>query len=373
MPGAIPVRSDPADRGLRPVPGWDGKHEWVSYVPFDSLPSVYDPPSGRIVTANNPVDGGSVFIGAEYDRGDRAARITELLDAAKGAVTTATMSAIQGDTLLRRAARLASGLLDMAPAPTSDDGRAVLADVLAWDGRCTTASTGCAAYLVFEMTLERMIFDDDLGAQARDYVGSDFAQDLTATLVGTADGRASAWWGDRKTGAGTDATALTARALDTAGAWLRRDLGRPTGWHWGKIHKLAFREATFGTSGIGPLEWYFNTDGVPVDGANGAVDNTYYRLSVMYPDPTDPTAPVATTLGEVFNVTNGPSMRAIYDMGDLDASRIITTTGQSGQPFSTHNTDFIAKWVANETVPLPFTDAAIAASDAATLVLTPSP
>ena len=134
---------------------------------------------------------------------------------------------------------------------------------------------------------------------------------------------------------------------------------------------MAFKEATFGDSGIGPLEWYFDTAPAPVNGAAGAVDNTYYRISRAYPDPADPSAPVATTLGEVFSVTNGPSMRAIYDMGNLDGSRIVTTTGQSGVPFSAHNTDFVAKWLANETVPLPFTASAIVKSTAATLILAP--
>ncbi len=371
-PGAIPVRSDPADLGLRPVPGWDGKHEWTSYVPFDSLPSVYDPPSGRLVTANNQVDGGSAFIGAEYDRGDRAARITQLLDAAKGRVTAATMASIQGDTTLLRAARLIAGMRDLRPKPATADGRTVLDLMLAWDGACTTDSTGCSAYLVFEMALERAIFDDDLGPQARDYVSSDFAPDLTAALVSTATGRASAWWGNRRAGTGADASAVTAMALDTAGAWLRRDLGAPTGWTWGRIHTVAFKEATFGDSGIGPLEWYFDTAPVAVNGAAGAVDNTYYRIGRAYPDPTDPSVPVANTLGEVFSVTNGPSMRAIYDMGDLDASRIITTTGQSGLPFSSHASDWVTKWLNNETVPLPWTDTAIARSVAATLILTPA-
>lgn len=373
LPGAVPVRTDPADHGLRPVPGWDGKHEWVSYVPFDSLPSVYDPPSGRIVTANNAIDGGKVFLGVEYDRGDRAARITQLLDAAKGTVTVDTMSAIQGDTLLLRAARLTSGLRDLRPAPTTTDGQAVLDGILAWDGHCTAASTGCSAYLVFEMALERALYDDDLGPQARDYIGSDYAQDLAATLVGTKAGRTSAWWGNRRAGTGSDAATVTAMALDTAGSWLRRDLGAPSGWAWGGIHKIAFKEATLGSSGIGPLEWYFDTSPVAVDGAAGAVDNTYYRLGTAYPDPADPTAPVATTLGELFTVTNGPSMRALYDMAHLDASRIVTTTGQSGQPFSSHASDWVAKWLRNETVPLPFTDPAIDKANAATLILRPSP
>ncbi len=373
MPGAIPVRTDPADEGLRPVPGWDGRHEWVSYIPFDQLPSVYNPPSGRIVTANNPVDAGSLFIGAEYDRGDRAARITQLLDAAKGAVTTATMSTIQGDTTLLRGLRMQTALRAMQPRPTTADGQAVLAQILAWDGTCPVASTGCTSFSVFELAVERAIFDDDLGPYAAVYVGSDWANDLAATLIGTPDGRLSAWWGDRRSGTGADASAVTSMALDTAGRWLRRDLGDPATWSWGRIHRIQFKELTLGSAGIGPLDWYFDTDAFPVAGANGAPDNTSYSLSVAYPDPVDGSGPVATTLGGVFNVTLGPSMRAIYDMGNLDGSRIITTTGQSGVPFSAHNTDFVAKWLANQTVPLPFTSGAIARSSAATLILKPGP
>ena len=373
MPGAIPVRTDPADQGLRPVPGWDGKHEWVSFVPFDDLPSVFDPSSGRIVTANNKIDGGDVFLGVEFDRGDRAARITELLDAAGTGVTLDTMAAIQGDTLMRRAARMTPGLVDLAPVPATADGTAVFDAIRRWDGHCTTQSTGCSAYLVFEMALERVLFDDDLGPQARDYVGSDYAQDLAATLVSTPAGRASSWWGDRKSGTGASAASVVASAMDTAGSWLRRDIGAPSSWLWGRIHKIAFKESTLGVSGIGPLEWYFGTSAVPVDGAAGAVNNTYYRLGRGYPDPADPEAPVASTLPELFDVTNGPSMRALYDMGNLDAGRIITTTGQSGQPFSQHADDWVRLWLANETVPLPFTDPAIEAAATTMLVLQPAP
>ena len=373
MPGAIPVRTDPNDHGLRPVPGWDGQHEWASYIPFDQLTSVYNPPSGRIVTANNPVDAGSLFIGAEYDRGDRAARITALLDNAKGAISTQLIGAIQGDTTLLRGLRMQTALRAMGPHPTTADGKAALDAILAWDGSCPTTSTGCASFSVFEMAVERAIFDNDLGPYSASYTGSDWANDLAATLIGTPDGRASTWWGDRKAGTGADASAVTSAALDTTGSWLRRDLGNPASWAWGRIHKIQFKELTLGSADIGPLDWYFDTDAVPVDGANGAIDNTSYGFGSAYPDPVDGSAPTATTLAGVFNVTLGPSMRAIYDLGNFDNSRIITTTGQSGVPFSAHNVDFVPKWLANQTVPLPFSANAVGKATTSTLVLQPSP
>jgi penicillin amidase len=51
--GTLPRRK--GYRGDVPVDGSSGIFEWDGYIPFDELPSVYNPPSGLIVTANqNP-------------------------------------------------------------------------------------------------------------------------------------------------------------------------------------------------------------------------------------------------------------------------------------------------------------------------------
>ena len=48
--GALPRRRN--YRGDVPVDGASGNFEWDGYIPFDELPSVYNPPSGLIVSAN---------------------------------------------------------------------------------------------------------------------------------------------------------------------------------------------------------------------------------------------------------------------------------------------------------------------------------
>jgi penicillin amidase len=70
-------------------------------------------------------------------------------------------------------------------------------------------------------------------------------------------------------------------------------------------------------------------------------------------------------------VTNLPSYRLVIDMGDLDGARVVTTTGQSGNPFDRHYTDLVGPWRNGQTVPLPFTAAAIDAAASQTLVLEP--
>ena len=162
-------------------------------------------------------------------------------------------------------------------------------------------------------------------------------------------------------------------ALDTAGRGSAGTSAAPKDWAWGRIHTIAFKESTLGVSGIGPLEWYFRHRSRRSTGR--AARSTTRTTGWAAPTPTRPIRgrAVADTLGELFSVTNGPSMRALYDMGNLDAGRIVTTTGQSGQPFSGHADDWVGKWLRNETVPLPFTDPAIDKATAATLLLTPNP
>jgi len=51
--GLLPIRKNYA--GDVPVDGSSGNFEWQGFIPFDELPSFYNPPRGVIVTANqNP-------------------------------------------------------------------------------------------------------------------------------------------------------------------------------------------------------------------------------------------------------------------------------------------------------------------------------
>jgi len=109
---------------------------------------------------------------------------------------------------------------------------------------------------------------------------------------------------------------------------------------------------------------------VAVPGAAGAVNNSYYRLSRAYSDPTDPEfEPLG--IDQLFTVTNLPSYRLAMDLSDLDGARIVITTGQSEHPFAPHYHDQIDAWRTGDTLPLPFTRDAIAAATVATLTLTP--
>jgi len=370
MPGAIPVRSSPDDHGARPVSGADGTGEWTGMIPFAELPSALDPPDGWIVSANNAVTDESYpyFIGDEYDPGYRAERIIDLInDYGQDGLNVPEMSAIQTDTAPLRARDIVLELADAKPA--TSDGAIIAQRIADWDGSCHVDSLGCAAYMAWEYRVLRGMFDDELGPLARDYVGS--AQSWVALESAMAD-PTSPWWDDVTTPATETARPVIAAAMDAAGAELRAAFGDPSVWTWGRMHTATFEEPTLGSSGIGPLEWYFNAGPLAVDGADGAIDASYYRLRRGYPDPEDPDF---TPLGMdgLFTVTNLPSYRLLMDMSDIDGGRIVITTGQSGMPFDRHYTDQIEPWRAGSTLPLPFTPAAVKAATVATLTLEPSP
>lgn len=368
LPGYIPIRSDPADRGDRPVRGDDGTGDWIGRIAFDELPWQLDPAPGWIVSANNaPVDGDyPYFIANEPDPGYRAQRVIDLLDADQGGLTIADLGGMQFDGTPLRARANIPYLRDAKPA--TPDGAMIAARIRGWDGGCPVDSMGCAAWSAWEYRVLRDVIDDDLGALAREYVGSPSSWVLFGRLL---DDPSSAWWDDLATPdlveRGPD---IIARAMDEAGAELRDAIGSPDRWSWGRLHTATFREATLGLSGIGPLEWYFNDGPHSAPGTAGAINNTYYRFSRAYPDLNDPEyQPVG--IDHVFDVTNLPSYRLTIDMSDLDGARIVITTGQAGNPFDRHANDQIDPWRTGGTVPLPFTVEAIQAAAASTLVMKP--
>jgi len=369
LPGLIPIR---AGNGLgdRVRDGESGAQDWAGYVPREDLPWQLDPVAGQIVSANNAAvdDLYGYWISGEWDPGYRAARITQLLAAVPGKLTTDDFRRIEMDTYVLRSEQVLHDLAAIGPKITSDDGRELWHRILTWDHTCGVDSQGCAAYMPVELALQRAIFDDELGPLARDYVGSTMAWEALINVLGDTS---STWWANTSEGAAPASPAeLTGTAIDQVAADLRAAYGDPANWTWGRLHTVTFREGTLGSSGILPLEWYFDAAPRQVAGADGAIDNNYYRLSRAYPDPEDP-ASVGLGIKDVFSVTNGPSYRFTIDMSDLDGARIIITTGQSGNPFDTHYGDLIDRWAIGDTVPLPFSAGNVAATGTQTLTLSP--
>ncbi len=81
--GKIPIRA--SGDGSLPENGSDDIHEWTGYIPFDKLPSTYNPSSGIIATANGRIspDGYPFSISTGWEAPWRTARIYRVLESGK--------------------------------------------------------------------------------------------------------------------------------------------------------------------------------------------------------------------------------------------------------------------------------------------------
>jgi len=347
-PGRIPVRSSGV--GRIPAPGWDSSAEWTGFIPFEELPSVTDPAEGFIVAANNPVvgEGYPYLITTDWDQGQRAARIREELGGSSG-VTLQGTQALQGDNRDAAAAAVVPVLLELA----GEDERLVEARELleGWRYDMGVDSAPAALWAATWRALLKRTFHDELPESSWPGASSRWVTVVTGLL----DEPDSAWWDDIRTTAVLEQRdEVLEEAVVEAVDELRETRGDdPAEWRWGDLHTADFRSSTLGESGIAPVEALFNRDGVRLGGGTSIVNATAW----------DPAAG--------YGVAAVPSLRMIVDLGDLDRSLAIHTTGQSGHAFHPHYTSMLRRWAANQQRPMPWTDAAVDFATANTLSLVP--
>jgi penicillin amidase len=324
FPGTIPVRA--AGDGTRPVPGWTGEFEWTGFVPFEKLPSRYNPPEGWIATANNAVvdaDADVFLMARDWDFGYRARRIEDLLKS-KDKFSVADVQAMHVDAYAVFADELIPVLEAAAPAGSGERIDGAMAVLRNWDRHYQRDSRGALLFEAVRTQLARAVFADELGDLAKDVLGA--APVTWTALRNMMRDENSPWWDDVATAEKETRAQIVARAIENAVADLTTRLGADQSqWRWGAMHRATFRNQTLGTSGIAPIEAIFNRGPFDADGGTGLVNAIGHR-------PDD------------FAVRSVPSLRMIVDLGDLSGSLLIHTTGQSGHTMHPRYDDFIDPW-----------------------------
>ena len=349
MPGHIPIRAQ--GQGLVPVPGWTGEYEWTGYIPFDELPSVFNPPTHFVVTANNEVvpDDYPYFIAYGWAAPYRAQRITELLSAANpGSLTVDDMRDVQADVYSISAEKLMPYLVALEPEGWLQE--RVMRDLLRpWDYYLSADSAAASVFEVFYWKLVEHTFQDELGELYPTYLEmGNYHRLLLERLVEEPDNH---WWDDVSTDARETRDDIYRAAFADALEYLGRHYGDlHTLWRWDKMHSAHFDHPL---GAVKPLDRIFNVSGVPVGGDNFTVNPGSFK----YKDP--------------FSVDKGPSYRQIVDLSDWNNSRSMHTTGQSGQPFHKHFSDMIESWRKVEHHPMLFDRAQIEQNREGLLVLVP--
>nr|WP_238356880.1 penicillin acylase family protein [Kribbella italica] len=345
-PGKVPIRR--AGTGDWPVPGWDPKYEWAGFIPFQAMPTEFDPADGIIVTANQAVVPKSYRydLTNDWDYGYRSQQILERIQAA-GKLDVAAMSSIQLDTKNRNAEMLVPYLLRIG---ISDDFDKQGQDTLkGWDFTQPADSAPAAYFNIVWRNLLALTFHDQLPEAVWPDGGSRWFEVIRNLVVQPN----SSWWDDLRTPQRESRDDILREALVQGRAEITTKMARePSNWQWGRLHKLTLTNQTLGKSGIGVVDKLFNRGPYELGGGESVVNAIGWDAS------------------EGYDVTSTPSMRMVVDLSDFDKSRWINLTGVSGHAFSGHYTDQTELWVKGETLPWAFTKGAVEARREHTLTFT---
>lgn len=349
MPGKIPIRVN--GDGTLPVPGWTDDYEWNGYIPFEELPYAFNPAEGYIVTANNQVnpEGYPYLITMDWDYGFRAARVVEMIKNAPGKIDLAYIQQMQGDNLDANAETYLPLLMELdLDDPELEAKRAVLDG---WDAQADMDSAPAALFEVFWKNLLADTFHDDLPEDYQAGGGSRW-NEIMRRLADQPD---SPWWDDQTTsdwveGRDDILKSAFARAVEELKDLQGKD---PQKWNWGGLHTATFRNQTLGVSGVGPIEAMFNRGPFETSGGEAVINATGW------------------TTTEGYHLDWLPSMRMIVDLGDLENSLTVHTTGESGHAYHPHYIDMADLWRNIEYYPMLWSEQVIISNAEAHVVLEP--
>ncbi len=324
-PALVPLRE--GYDGSLPVDGASRARLWSGTIPFAELPHARDPEAGVLINANNRIAGPAYpyRLATRFEPPYRAQRIAEVLDAERPH-TPAASWALQRDRLSLMARELVPLLTAGLPGEgtPSQPSRAGAALALLRDWDFVMAADRPQPLLLYAWLreLNAVIFADELGAEA--YAGyaawnpAGIARALTA---------APAWCDNVDTAAVEDCRWARQAGLDRALAWLERlgAEGAPAELAWGDWHVARLQHLLLGRV---PLLGQAYRTRFPIGGGNYTVQ----RATPSWGEETP------------LRMVHGAGLRAVYDLADLEQSRFVITSGQSGNPFSPHFLDLAPRW-----------------------------
>jgi penicillin amidase len=359
LAGAIPQREQ--NLGLLPAPGWTAEYEWRAMIAPAALPRLYNPESGKIVSANNKIVGDDYphFLGVEFDPGWRAARLEELLQR-KERHTIRDMEEMQLDNQSKLAEAFTPWFtLINSEEPWEKTGLQALRK---WNFRMDADNFAATIYQQMVVHLLEMVFGDKLGPAKRGYYGMSstplflvhgfFLRAETRLLAILNDYDQSFWYVEAATGRLRDRETLLQEALTATMREIRKTMGETTRtWDWGRAHQVRYVHP-LGSARL--LKNIFNRGPIPVGG-----DSTTPNLTRHAPK---------LPLGLVQVAA---SYRQIYEVGVWDRAQSITNTGQSGHPLHPNYDDQIMLWREGAYHKMPWSRAAVEGVAEQRLVLEP--
>jgi penicillin amidase len=311
--GLVPIR--PRASGLLPVSG-EGDDEWSGFIPWADLPRTIDPPRGFIVTANNAVvsDRYPYSLSESWPEPFRATRITDLIRAGRN-LAPGDMTSIELDQHSLQAELMIPVLADTHP--RDSESKALLQLLSGWNRVTSEDSAGAAAYASWYTELVRVF-----SARVSPARATPRTRFLASVLrPGSPE---SGWCDDPATSAVETCGDLKSETLARAAEHLSAKLGGDTeSWRWGSLHRAVFPHAV-----LDKVSWLqpFFSPSCRAGGDGSTVDVGSYDYDGS------------------FRMHHGASLRFVADLAEPDDTRLVLTTGESGNVLSPRYRDQMELW-----------------------------
>lgn len=323
--GLVPLRVNIADENTAGFPS-GGEIEWKGFVPYNELPSSFNPPEGYIVTANNkPQKNYQYYISNLYEPHYRAERIEEMIISSP-VMTEDEMKLMQRDVYSIQAKDFCRFLFEAFgdTANLTGDVRTYLDLLKNWDYEFKTASTAATLFSEFEIQLYKNLYRDILGEEIfENYL---FLKNIpvrnTARLLQQSS---SAVFENNF----SKEQILRKSFYDAVSALITKYGSDQNKWQWGEVHTVKMKHPL----GIVPaLSSMLNIGPFKISGSGTTVNNLEYSF-------------FASLKNGEFESNLGPSMRMITDLSRVNEYLSIIPTGQSGQPLHQNYNDQARLWL----------------------------
>ncbi len=340
--GNIPIRA--TGDGSLPENGSNDAHEWTGYIPFEKLPSILNPPSGIIATANSRIspDGYPYSISTEWEAPWRSSRIYRVLESGKKFAAT-DMLGLQTDIYSELDHFMADRLVYAVDHAKNPSARAkTAAEILRqWDGRMIADSAAPTIAVQSRQELERLLLEPKLGAVASDKASLSWKSYSwmmeTVWLSNILERQPGRWLPNSF----ANYDELLTAALEAGIASGPTDLNR---WKWGDYNPVEIQNPVLGKL---PLLNRWTGPGLKTQSGSG------YTVK-------------AVTRGA------GPSERITDDLSNFDQSTFNLVTGEAGNFASPFYMDQWDAWYKGTTLAWPFSEKTVQSAQTHSLRLVPA-
>ena len=321
----VPIRN--AGFSMVPSPGHLSLYDWKGKVPYDEMPFILNPESGYISTANNKTISSKTFpyyISGLWADPSRASRISKFINS-KDSMSVIEMQELQLDLTSELAREVVPQILNELDKSGLEPGAQRAIQFLEdWNYVETKNSQAALVFHVMLKQLTLSLFQDEFellgGKYLEAFTGLKYLTNriLRTILVN----RTSTWIDDITTNKKVETlNEVINHAFINSVKEIENKFGNDwSNWKWGNAHFLTHNHI-LGKSRVLDLLFGLNIGPFPTGGSDGTPNaGGYSRI-------------------ESYKQISGASMRRIVDFNNLDSSKVILPTGQSGLYNSPHYDD----------------------------------